>query len=344
MKKFLLTLPLLVSFLLATTQNFYCGSSTLTDIDGNVYNTVLMGSRCWTKENMRTMHYANGETAGIPINKTGFRESVNMHGKLQVYLNQGKAGNVTIETYNTEGEKVWSSVIWCGSGSNMLEFTIGPAGFYLVNLSSETMKSTFKVLGAYQSLMSVKSVPAIQDDHAKSAVLVPNPRFIYDYDNDPVNGEKFGKLYTVASALNVEIPVDAPVTLDNVIQGICPEGWHVSNDTDWTQLQLAIGMTEMEIQNEWIRPEGTRGRALRSPDTTYWFSANGTDEYGFSAKGAGWYSYPRFILLKEYAIWLSHAQSSLLLMNVDNGSLGIMKDWANARNGDAYSVRCVQNY
>ena len=34
---------------------------TLTDYDENVYNTVVIGSQCWMKENLRTTHYANGD-------------------------------------------------------------------------------------------------------------------------------------------------------------------------------------------------------------------------------------------------------------------------------------------
>lgn len=41
------------------------GMPTLTDIDGNVYETIQLGCQCWMRENLRTTRYANGET--IPL-------------------------------------------------------------------------------------------------------------------------------------------------------------------------------------------------------------------------------------------------------------------------------------
>ena len=47
-----------------TTLPFTCGS-TLTDIDDNEYETLLLGSQCWMKQNLRTTHFADGTE--IPV-------------------------------------------------------------------------------------------------------------------------------------------------------------------------------------------------------------------------------------------------------------------------------------
>lgn len=54
--------------ILQFTTLFGCGLNTVRDYDGNVYNTVQIGSQCWTKENLKTTHYMNG--TAIPLGST----------------------------------------------------------------------------------------------------------------------------------------------------------------------------------------------------------------------------------------------------------------------------------
>ena len=41
------------------------GVPTVSDYDGNTYNTVQIGNQCWMKENLRTTHYANGTSIAL---------------------------------------------------------------------------------------------------------------------------------------------------------------------------------------------------------------------------------------------------------------------------------------
>ena len=43
------------------TQNYGVHCGTLTDVDHNEYETVMIGEQCWMRENLRTTHYADGE-------------------------------------------------------------------------------------------------------------------------------------------------------------------------------------------------------------------------------------------------------------------------------------------
>ena len=72
-----------VSF--TTSTPFACGTSTVTDYDGNPYQTVKIGEQCWMKENLRTTHYATGEaiTQGTTSNSSN---------TTRYYFNPGSQG------------------------------------------------------------------------------------------------------------------------------------------------------------------------------------------------------------------------------------------------------------
>jgi uncharacterized protein (TIGR02145 family)/uncharacterized repeat protein (TIGR02543 family) len=61
------------------------GIPTVTDGDGNTYNTVQIGAQCWIKENLRTKKYNNGEN--IPVISDAFQWEEYLNGALCFYNN-----------------------------------------------------------------------------------------------------------------------------------------------------------------------------------------------------------------------------------------------------------------
>jgi uncharacterized protein (TIGR02145 family) len=59
------------------------GPTTVTDIDGNVYNVVSIGNQCWMKENLKTTHYKNGES--IPTNLDDIQWTITTSGSFADY-------------------------------------------------------------------------------------------------------------------------------------------------------------------------------------------------------------------------------------------------------------------
>jgi uncharacterized protein (TIGR02145 family) len=110
-----------------TTQSVLPGQ--VTDIDGFVYDTVVIGSQTWLKQNLRTARYRNGDSIPTGLNNTAWQNTT--------------------------------------------------SGAYAIN------------------------------------------------NNDPVNDSLYGKLYnwyTVADS-----------------RGLCPTGWHVPSDAEWTTLENFLG-------------------------------------------------------------------------------------------------------
>lgn len=86
------------------------------------------------------------------------------------------------------------------------------------------------------------------------------------YQNDKANCDIFGRLYTWAA------------TMDSIgqgsRQGICPEGWHVPSQAEWTTLITYVGGVT------------TAGTKLKSADL--WNDeSKGTNDYGFTVLPAG---------------------------------------------------------
>ena len=82
------------------------------------------------------------------------------------------------------------------------------------------------------------------------------------FENDSTNCLTYGRLYTWAAA------VDS--------QGICPEGWHLPNKSEWELLVETVGSQS-----------GSKLKSLAG----WSYDGNGVDEFGFSALPAGYRLY-----------------------------------------------------
>ena len=97
-------------------------------------------------------------------------------------------------------------------------------------------------------------------------------------DQDSVeNCKKYGRHYTWAAAVGkseVDCGYGNACGLSGTVRGVCPEGWHLPDTTEWNALFDAVGGIE------------TAGKMLKS--TEGWKkNGNGSDTYFFSALPAG---------------------------------------------------------
>ena len=227
---------------------FVCGVSTLKDVDGNEYNTVKIGNQCWMKENLRTLHYADGE------------------------------GLLYVE--DADVDQAW-----------------------------------------------------------------------YAYPNaDASNVPTLGYLYDKIAALR-----DAPSSIANPsgVQGICPTGWHIPSNAEWTQLTDYV-----KSQSDFVCGGNVNNIAKALSGTSLWYTgANAcypgydrstNNATGFSALPAGFYdiqTYSASSYQLQARFWLTKNNFDQYLtatINKDNSTAMIYSLNVNSVD-DGYSVRCLRD-
>ena len=170
------------------------------------------------------------------------------------------------------------------------------------------------------------------------------------YDNEPRNCDVAGRLYTWAAAIDsVKLANDADNPQDcgygktcevasagsaTLIQGICPSGWHLPSNEEWSALFTAVG------------GRATAGAKLKSQ--TGWTAIDGItneDAYGFSALPAGYryrsgyFKYDGndavFWSATEYGSY--HAYNMFLLYYIEYAYLSDYEKYY------GFSVRCLKD-
>jgi uncharacterized protein (TIGR02145 family) len=148
----------------------------------------------------------------------------------------------------------------------------------------------------------------------------------------------YGRLYDWATVMN-----NSTTSSSNPsgVQGICPSGWHLPSDSEWNELEVALGMPAADTANTGYR--GTHGTGMKS--TTGWNSSgNGTNTSGFNAFPAGLYSSGSFGGLGvNTGFWSSteHSLTTAWRRSLSFGSTGVYRYTLDETYGA--SCRCAKD-
>jgi uncharacterized protein (TIGR02145 family) len=83
-----------VTFMLLTFFHASTAQDTISDADGNVYNTIQIGDQVWMKENLRTTKYSNGDIIGTTV--PGNKDINDKANPKYVWKYAGKENNISI--------------------------------------------------------------------------------------------------------------------------------------------------------------------------------------------------------------------------------------------------------
>ena len=126
---------------------------------------------------------------------------------------------------------------------------------------------------------------------------------------------------------------DSWYTVDDA-RGLCPTGWHVPTDGEWTELKDYISSEGFA---------GTEGAAMKS--TMGWSGGgNGSDDFGFSALPGGYRDIGgNFKQAGSDGDWWSSSlnDGNAWLRSLEDGNSALGRDAFNLLNG--FSVRCLRD-
>ncbi|MCX8480649.1 MAG: fibrobacter succinogenes major paralogous domain-containing protein [Sediminibacterium sp.] len=160
------------------------------------------------------------------------------------------------------------------------------------------------------------TIPEVQDGDLWSNLTTGAWSY---YNNDNTNSEIYEKLYNWYAV--------------NDSRGICPVGWHVPSDADWTTL------------NDYLGGNTIAGYNMKS--------INGWDNGGNGDNSSGFNAYPGGLRFKEgyfynagsYGIWWTSTidiDSNAWYRYINSESNYLIRD--KYEQGSGLSVRCIKNY
>jgi uncharacterized protein (TIGR02145 family) len=125
-------------------------------------------------------------------------------------------------------------------------------------------------------------------------------------------------------------------TTTNGNKNVCPTGWHVPTDGEWTTLTTYLG------------GEGVAGSKIKEAGLAHWITPNtgATNESGFAGLPGGYRNYKgTFYSIGSYGYWRSSTEYNASnawyrILNFNNGN--VYRD-SNGNKGGGLSVRCLRD-
>ena len=147
------------------------------------------------------------------------------------------------------------------------------------------------------------------------------PKYHWAYDSNEINVATYGRLYTWYAVTDS--------------RKVCPVGWHVPSDAEWTEL------------TDYLGGEDVASGKLKETGTTHWSDPNegATNETGFTALPGGFrFDNGSFDVIGGYGYWWSATESDAAsgwyrLMNCGNAYVFR----SNYLKVVGVSVRCIRN-
>lgn len=159
--------------------------------------------------------------------------------------------------------------------------------------------------------------------HYSDGTVIPN---VLSYNNNDSLAGIYGRLYDWNSTMRN--------STNQGVQGVCPAGFHVPTDSEWTVLGNYLGGNSIA------------GGKLKETDTTHWYSPNtgATNSSGFTALGGGEWENGIYQYMKMAGVFWSSTQANTTqakyrYLQHNSIALGIFTWNKNL----AYSVRCIKD-
>jgi len=163
--------------------------------------------------------------------------------------------------------------------------------------------------------------------------------YVYGYDGTNVaeakatdNYATYGVLYNWPAAMN---GAASSTTNPSGVQGVCPTGWHLPSDAEWTEL------------TDYLGGESVAGGKLKETGTTHWASPNtgATNETGFTAlPGGDRDTDGTFTNIGNVGLWWSAPElyaSIAWYRNLTYYDSDVSRNYNNKEVG--FSVRCLRD-